>query len=176
MANARYCVFRKQLALLFALPVAVAWCIVLCQGEPAAPSVPIAPIRFRNVASAAGIDFVLENGATPEKHGIEMMVGGVAAFDFDGDGLTDIFFANGATSPLFQKTSPKYSNRLYRNLGGMRFKDVTAEAGLSGEGYCHGAAAEDHAAMVAWLASDEAEHVIGVDGGQSLYHPLTRQG
>ena len=35
-------------------------------------------IRFRNVAEAAGIDFVLDNYATPEKHMIEMMTGGVA--------------------------------------------------------------------------------------------------
>jgi len=39
---------------------------------------------------------------------------------------------------------------------------------------------EDHASTVLWLASDEAAHVTGqvisVDGGQSNYHPLTRQG
>jgi NAD(P)-dependent dehydrogenase (short-subunit alcohol dehydrogenase family) len=39
---------------------------------------------------------------------------------------------------------------------------------------------EDHAHTVAWLASPQAAHVTGqiisVDGGQSLYHPLTRKG
>jgi NAD(P)-dependent dehydrogenase (short-subunit alcohol dehydrogenase family) len=39
---------------------------------------------------------------------------------------------------------------------------------------------EDHASAVLWLASEEAGHVTGqvisIDGGQSLYHPLTRQG
>jgi hypothetical protein len=102
------------------------------------------PIQFRNVAPAAGIDFVLENSATPEKQVIETMVGGVAAFDYDGDGLPDIFFANGASIPSLEKNSPKYYNRLYRNLGGMKFQDVTAEAGLAGVGYCHGAAAADY--------------------------------
>ena len=42
------------------------------------------------------------------------------------------------------------------------------------------AAAEDHANTIAWLASGESAHVTGqvisVDGGQSLYHPLTRKG
>jgi len=42
------------------------------------------------------------------------------------------------------------------------------------------ARAEDHAATILWLASDEASHVTGqvisVDGAQSIYHPLTRQG
>jgi len=39
---------------------------------------------------------------------------------------------------------------------------------------------EDHASAILWLASEEASHVTGqvvtVDGGQSIYHPLTRQG
>src|SRR5204863_8045742 len=39
---------------------------------------------------------------------------------------------------------------------------------------------EDHASALLWLASDEARHVTGqvlsVDGGQSIYHPLTREG
>lgn len=38
---------------------------------------------------------------------------------------------------------------------------------------------EDHASLIAWLASDETAHVTGqvisVDGGQSLYHPVTRK-
>ena len=110
----------------------------------AAKAASLDPIRFRNVASSAGLNFQVENSATPEKHLIETMTGGVAAFDYDGDGLTDIFFANGASLPSLQKTSPKYWNRLFRNQGGMRFKDVTEEAGVAGEGYSIGAAAADY--------------------------------
>lgn len=44
---------------------------------------------------------------------------GVAIGDFDGDGKPDIFVVN--------KSDPC---RLYRNLGGMRFEDVTEKAGL----------------------------------------------
>jgi hypothetical protein len=105
---------------------------------------PISPIRFRRVAREAGIDFVLENNPTPEKQLIETMPGGVAAFDYDGDGLIDIFFTNGAGIPSLEKDQPKFRNRLYRNLGGMRFKDVTEEAGLAGVGYSMGAAAADY--------------------------------
>ena len=36
----------------------------------------------------------------------------------------------------------------------------------------------DHARAIAWLASEEAQHITGqvisIDGGQSLYHPVTK--
>lgn len=57
---------------------------------------------------------------------------GVATGDFDGDGWVDIYLV-GQFAP----------NKLYRNLGGLRFADVTEQAGLtaagSGEGYGIGA-------------------------------------
>lgn len=104
----------------------------------------VSPIRFRNVADGAGLRFVLENYPTPQKHLIESMAGGVAAFDYDGDGLTDIFFTNGAPIPSLHKDSPKYFDRLFRNEGSMRFTDVTEEAGVAGTGYSMGAAAGDY--------------------------------
>src|SRR3954449_9538152 len=50
------------------------------------------PIRFRNVIQGSGIDFVLESSPSARKHLVETMPGGIAAFDYDGDGLTDIYF------------------------------------------------------------------------------------
>ena len=38
-----------------------------------------APIRFRNIAGEAGLNFTLENHGTPEKRLIETMAGGIAA-------------------------------------------------------------------------------------------------
>ena len=96
------------------------------------------------MARAAGVDFVLENHPTPEKRMIETMAGGVAAFDYNGDGLADIFFTNGAPIPSLQKDSPRYWNRLYRNDGELQFTDVTEEAGVAGHGYDMGAAAADY--------------------------------
>src|SRR5262249_36799921 len=105
---------------------------------------PLAPIRFRNVAAGAGLDLVLENSPTAEKHLIETMPGGIAVFDYDGDGLPDIFLTNGGSVPSLEKNAPKFYNRLFRNLGGMKFRDVTLEAGLAGMGYSIGAAAADY--------------------------------
>ena len=104
----------------------------------------LTPIRFREVSQSAGLDFALQNNPTPRKHMIETMPGGVAAFDYNNDGLTDIFFTNGASIPSLEKDSPRFSNRLYRNDGGMRFTDVTSEAGIAGAGYSMGAAAADY--------------------------------
>src|SRR5689334_20258511 len=98
-------------------------------------------IQFREARTS--FLFTLENSPTGEKYLPETMAGGVAAFDYDGDGYTDIFFANGASLPALTKDGPRHWNRLFRNLGGMQFRDVTAEAGLQGAGYSIGAAAGD---------------------------------
>jgi hypothetical protein len=75
---------------------------------------------------------------------IETMAGGLAVFDYDGDGRPDIFFTNGADVPSLTKTGAQYWNRLYHNEGNMKFRDVTKEAGVAGEGYSMGAAAGDY--------------------------------
>jgi len=104
----------------------------------------LSPIRFREVAQQSGLDFVLHNNPTPRKHMIETMAGGLAAFDYNNDGKVDIFLTNGAAIPSLEKESPKFFNRLYRNDGGMKFTDVTLQAGVAGEGYSMGAAAADY--------------------------------
>ncbi|MBL8239299.1 MAG: VCBS repeat-containing protein [Bryobacterales bacterium] len=68
------------------------------------------------------------------------MAGGLAVFDYNNDGLPDIFFTNGASLPTL---NDKHPNRLYKNLGGLKFEDVTAEAGLTGDGFSIAAAAAD---------------------------------
>jgi enediyne biosynthesis protein E4 len=79
------------------------------------------------------------------------MVGGVAMLDYNGDGLLDLFFVNGAqlTDPMPpgrvpDKDNPKFWNRLYRNNGDGTFSDVTVEAGLKGTGYGMGVAVADY--------------------------------
>jgi len=108
------------------------------------PSSALSPLCFREVAQRSGLDFVLQNNPTPRKHMIETMPGGVAAFDYNNDGRVDIFFTNGAAIPSLEKDSPTFFNRLYRNDGGMKFTDVTSEAGVAGAGYSMGAAAADY--------------------------------
>jgi hypothetical protein len=87
--------------------------------------------RFVEVGLQAGLTHRHENGASPEKLMMETFGSGVAAFDFDGDGLVDLFFVNGAD---LARGKPGSGNRLYRNVGGMKFIDVTAHAGVKGNG------------------------------------------
>jgi hypothetical protein len=101
-----------------------------------------------------GLDFTLLNSPTPQKYLIETMPGGVALLDYNNDGLLDIFLVNGGrlTSPMktpetFDRGSPRYWNRLYRQNKDGSFTDVTAAAGLSSAGignYGMGVAVADY--------------------------------
>ncbi|HXJ38079.1 MAG TPA: VCBS repeat-containing protein, partial [Bryobacteraceae bacterium] len=133
-------VFRKPRT---ALCFGVIWLAGLATLAAPFAATSASPIRFREVARESGLQFTLENNPTPQKHMIETMAGGIAAFDYDGDGRVDIFFTNGASLPSLAKDSPKYFNRLFHNDGKLKFHDVTAEAGLAGEGYSMGVAAGD---------------------------------
>lgn len=105
---------------------------------------PNSAIAFENIVDRSGIDFVLNNGRTPDKHQIETMTGGVAIFDYNNDGLLDIYFANGALLPAMDKSHSGFFNRLYQNKGNGKFDDVTASAGVKGDAYAMGVATADY--------------------------------
>ncbi len=122
-------------------------CVVLVSPRLAAEDPPF----FRDRAEAAGIDFLLNHSPTEKRYLIETMTGGCAFFDYDADGLLDIFLVNGAALReavddhlSIDKSDPQYWNRLYHNVGKGRFEDVTARARVQGTGYGLGAAVGDY--------------------------------
>jgi hypothetical protein len=106
----------------------------------AAPS----QIHFENRQKQSGVSFVLNNGTTEDKPIIDSVLGGVALLDYDNDGYLDIFFTNGAQIPSLGKDSSAFYNRLYHNNHDGTFTDVTARAGVRGEGYSMGVAVGDY--------------------------------
>jgi hypothetical protein len=136
-----------------------------------------AQISFKDLASPAGISFVLNNSVTAEKYSIETMIGGVALFDYNNDGFLDIYFPNGAQLPAFDKSKPVFANRLYRNNGDLTFTDVTEAAGVRGEAYAMGVATADYD-----NDGDVDLYVAGVDrnqlfrnNGDGTFTDVTRQ-
>ncbi len=95
-------------------------------------------MSFLDVTSAAGVEFEHRQRtgevilSLPEVYG-----GGLALVDLDADGLLDLFLPGGAPS---EEGVP---NRLYRNLGGFRFEDVTGPSGIADTGHSVGVSAGD---------------------------------
>lgn len=108
------------------------------------PASIVSPIVFEDTIEKSGIHFQLKNSLSPQRYSIETMLGGVAVFDYNNDGLLDVFFTNGAAIPSLEKSDQSYYNRLYRNNGDGTFTDVTEQAGVKGVGYSMGVAAGDY--------------------------------
>ena len=103
------------------------------------------PFSFLSVGREAGLNAVtIFGGRETNRYLLETTGCGVAMFDYDGDGLQDLFFVNGTTLEGFPKGQEPRPH-LYRNKGNARFEDVTVAAGLNEQfGWGQGACAGDY--------------------------------
>jgi hypothetical protein len=98
-------------------------------------------LLFRDVREEAGITF-LHHSAPEKKYIVESMSGGVALFDYDRDGLIDIYLTDSLT--VDTANDPKAArSALYRNRGGLKFEDVTDKAGVGHPGWAMGVCTAD---------------------------------
>jgi enediyne biosynthesis protein E4 len=103
---------------------------------------PAASIRLTDMTATSGVTFRHDDGGSGEKYLVESVSAGLALLDYDGDGLIDIYFVNGAPLPP-RKADPTITNALYRNEGNFQFRDVTREAGVGDPGFGLGVAVGD---------------------------------
>ncbi len=103
------------------------------------------PIRFADVSATRGISF-RHFPAARESLLPEDMGSGVACGDYDGDRYCDLYFVNtsGPAVPGAAMDARAGRSRLYRNVGGERFEDVTDAAGVGFVGLGMGAAWGDY--------------------------------
>lgn len=108
--------------------------------RPLPPGMKAPAVDFRDVAATAGLTAVVVSGELEQTTVVENTGTGVAIFDYDNDGLPDIFFVQGdRLNPGQTPLTP----HLYHNLGGLRFEDVTARAGITHTGWGQGVCAGD---------------------------------
>jgi hypothetical protein len=95
------------------------------------------------VAADTGLDFVHRSGARGELHLPEIMGGGAALLDYDGDGDLDIYLTSGNDLLPDARASAGATGRLWRRGADGAFSDVTLASGLIDGGYGMGVAAGD---------------------------------
>jgi len=114
----------------------------------AADPKPAFPV-FTDVTKQAGIGFKYSFGDYELSNIVEGTGSGPSFFDYDNDGFLDIYFVNGRWIKAINDNrgrdlQGKLTNALYRNNGDGTFSDVTAKAGVEGNGYGFSSSAADY--------------------------------
>ncbi|HKZ02527.1 MAG TPA: VCBS repeat-containing protein, partial [Pyrinomonadaceae bacterium] len=106
---------------------------------------PKAPIVFTDVTDKTAMaNFRHRSGGSQKDYIFETPASGVAILDYDGDGLSDIYFVNGSTMEAMQGKEKPPQSALYRNLGDWKFEDVTNKAGVTNDRWGFGVAVGDY--------------------------------
>lgn len=134
------------------------------------------PIWLEDVTPSTGISFVHTDGSSGRRYIVETVTAGLATFDYDGDGLIDIYFLNGSLLPGCQrKDIPR--NALYRNLGGFVFEEATDPAAVGDTGYGLGVAVGDYNndGFPDVYVNNFGPNVLYRNNGDGTFSDVTRQ-
>ena len=126
---------------------------------------PKAPVVFEDVTSKTALaNFKHRSGGAAKDYIFETPSSGVAIFDYDNDGLPDIYLLNGSTILAMQGKEKPPRAALFRNLGDWKFEDVTEKAGVANERWGFGVAVGDYD------NDGKADMYVGNFGVSRLYH------
>ena len=156
---------------LLALPTA-------CSHEAAQPAnaPPEARLTFQDVTATSGLDMLQTAGRSPATQLPEVKGTGLALIDYDNDGDLDVFVPNGAYLNAPDKGP---GCRMFQNLGGMKFRDVTAELSLDYHGWGMGTAigdADGDGFDDIYIAAFGADVLLHNDAGQKFSDMTTAAG
>jgi hypothetical protein len=130
------------------------------------------PPWFEEVSRRAGIDFVHRSGHGARFFLPEIMGGGVALFDMDGDGDLDLYLVQSGS--LFDR-SASGGHQLFRNRGDGTFENVTGDSGADIRGYGMGVAAGDfdNDGAVDLYATSLGQNVLLKNDGHGRFTDVT---
>lgn len=104
-------------------------------------------IAFTDITKKAGITFKYTYGDDSYKNILESSGSGITVFDYNNDGLMDIYLMNGkyleGISDPSGKVYANAHNELYRNNGNGTFTEVSKAAGVQGNQWSMAASAVD---------------------------------
>lgn len=138
------------------------------------PGMKVPAVDFRDVAAQAGLTAEVISGELDQTYIVENTGSGVAIFDYDNDGLPDIFLLQGDRP---HNSDSSLTPHLYHNLGGLRFEDVTAKAGIGHLGWSQGVCAgdPDNTGHVDLFVTQWGHNVFLHNMGNGTFHDETKE-
>ena len=99
-------------------------------------------VRFVDRASELGVEHSYQNGAAGNRLMVEATGASCGWVDFDRDGWSDLYLPQGG-NPSERAGPTQPTDRLYHNIGGTSFVDITSLSGIDERGYSQGVAVGD---------------------------------
>lgn len=175
------CMFAVQPALSAQAPASPSVAQTSQSGQAASAT---AAIRFEDSSDKAHIEFEHSFGSAKLGSLLEGTGSGCVWFDYNNDGLPDLYVVNGRPLddsmhpyPLKVKPDPLPHNHLYKNNGDGTFTDVTEQAGLAPDlyGVAVTAADYDNDGFVDLLVTGYGRVILYHNDGNGHFTDVTRK-